>query len=340
LIENNLLSIFIPTFNRGHLIGETLDSFIEQISEYRIPIVISDNCSTDDTFQVVERYKQKYPYIKYSKNAENLGFDGNVVKMAELVDTKYCWLFGDDDIIKKDAITKVLNILKNDFDLIVANTSLSSIDLSVQFSYRHLAIDEDRLYDGNDTNKAFVDLVSYTSFIGGLIVKKELWKSVDYSKYMKTGFVHVGIAFEYLINNRNVYYISDPLTNIRLGNSGWSTNSFEVLYVLWDKAIKELPNYSDDIKRKVYANYREFSYLTYFVERAKGTFRYDQYNKFIKNDLIISKVKKIFLFLLLLFPVSILKYFWMFYLSYKKPYSYEYQVYLLKTSQLKKIEYL
>ena len=184
MIENNLLSIFIPTFNRGHLIGETLDSFIEQISEYRIPIVISDNCSTDDTFQVVERYKQKYPYIKYSKNAENLGFDGNVVKMAELVDTKYCWLFGDDDIIKKDAITKVLNILKNDFDLIVANTSLSSIDLSVQFSYRHLAIDEDRLYDGNDTNKAFVDLVSYTSFIGGLIVKKELWKSVDYSKYM------------------------------------------------------------------------------------------------------------------------------------------------------------
>ncbi|MDI5899191.1 glycosyltransferase family 2 protein [Flavobacterium yafengii] len=338
--ENNLLSIFIPTFNRAHLIGETLDSFIIQVAKYGIPIVISDNCSTDDTYNVIAKYREKYPFIKYHKNAKNLGFDGNVAKMGELVNSKYCWLFGDDDLINEGAIDKVLKRIDDDYDLIIANASLSSLDLSVQFSYRHLLIDEDRKYNGNEIDKAFTDLISYTSFIGGLIVKKKLWDSIDYSKYMNTGFIHVGTAFEYLDNSSNVYLISDPLTNIRLGNSGWSTNSFEILFVLWDKTIFNLPNFTNELKNKAYRNYREFSYVAFLIERAKGTFRYNEYTKYIKNDVVLSKTKKVSLFLILGVPIIVLKKLFIVYLNYRKPVAYEYQVYLLRSKKINKTKYL
>ena len=339
-MENNLLSIFIPTFNRGHLIGETLDSFIEQISEYRIPIVISDNCSTDDTFQVVQRYMQEYPYIKYSKNAENLGFDGNVVKMDELVDTEYCWLFGDDDIINPGAIDMVLKALKYEYDLVVVNASLNSLDLSKQITYRHLGISEDKFYGGEEIEKAFLDLVLYTSFIGGLIVKKELWKKIDYTKYLKTGFVHVGISFEYLNHESKIYYVSTPLVTIRLGNSGWSKNSFEIWYILWVKAINSIPNFNDNLKQKVCVDFRAISITGYLIQRAKGVFRTDVFNRFFINNTSISMKKKFWLRLILLFPISFLRFFWKGYLKYKKPPSLEYQLYELKNSVAKESNYL
>jgi abequosyltransferase len=340
LIENKLLSIFIPTFNRGHLIGETLDSFIDQIEEYQIPIIISDNCSTDDTYNVVQSYINKYPFIKYSKNTENLGFDGNVIKMAGLVSTKYCWLFGDDDVISKGAIDYVLKVIKNNYDLIVVNASLNSVDLSKQITYRHLAIDEDKLYTSKEIENAFLDLVSYTSFIGGLIVKKDLWSKVDFTKYLKTGFVHVGMSFEYLNENSSVYYVSKPLVTIRLGNSGWSRNSFEIWYVLWGRAINNIPNYTSKIKKSVYVNYREVTLKGYLIERAKGTFRIDVYKRLIKNDFTIPMIKKFFIILTLLIPIPLLRFFWKQYLMFKKPPSLDYQLFELNNSISKETNYL
>jgi GT2 family glycosyltransferase len=339
-MENKLLSIFIPTFNRGHLISETLDSFIEQIAEYQIPIIISDNCSTDDTFHVVQSYICKYPFIKYSKNPANLGFDGNVVKMTGLVSTKYCWLFGDDDIINKGAIDIVLKAIKNNFDLVVVNASLNSVDLSSQIAYRHLAIDKDKLYTGEEIEKAFLDLVSYTSFIGGLIIKKELWDNVDFTKYLKTGFVHVGISYEYLNKNSKVYYVAEPLVTIRLGNSGWSRNSFEIWYVLWCRVIKSLPNYTSSIKKMVYIDFSEISIKGYLRERARGAFRSDVYKRFIKNDISIPIKKKYSLLLILLIPIPFLRFFWKLYLIYKKPPSLEYQLFELNNSISKETNFL
>jgi abequosyltransferase len=339
-MKNNLLSIFIPTYNRGYLIGETLDSFIEQVSKYRIQIVISDNCSTDDTSEVIERYKSKYPYIKYSKNETNVGFDGNVIKMADLVDTKYCWLFGDDDIINEGAIDTIMNLIEKKYDLIVVNASLKSIDLSKQITYRNLAIDEDKVYNGKEKEKAFLDLVMYTSFIGGLIVKCELWRKIDYTKYLKTGFVHVGIAFEYLNIESSIYYVSTPFVNIRLGNSGWSKNAFEIWNVLWVKAINNIPNYIDSVKEMVFSDFRKVSLKRYVIERARGTFREDVYKRFFKKDTSISIKKKFFLQLILLIPVSFLRFFWKKYLKYKKPPSFEYQLYELDNVVAKETNYL
>lgn len=55
---NNMVSIIIPTFNRAHIIGETLDTILDQTYPHWECIVVDDG-STDTTAQVLEAYMGK-----------------------------------------------------------------------------------------------------------------------------------------------------------------------------------------------------------------------------------------------------------------------------------------
>ena len=52
---NPLVSIIIPTYNRAQLIGETLDSILEQ-SYVNWECIVIDDGSTDSTDIVMARY--------------------------------------------------------------------------------------------------------------------------------------------------------------------------------------------------------------------------------------------------------------------------------------------
>ncbi len=65
-----LVSILIPTYNRAVLLKRTIKSALKQNYE-NIEIVISDNCSTDDTKEVVSRFNDER--IRYFVNEKNVG---------------------------------------------------------------------------------------------------------------------------------------------------------------------------------------------------------------------------------------------------------------------------
>ncbi|NTU69602.1 glycosyltransferase family 2 protein [bacterium] len=71
-----LLSICIPTYNRSKIIKEKLNLLIsEEVFQNNndIEIVISDNCSIDDTEKVCLHYVNLYPEkIRYYRNDKNI----------------------------------------------------------------------------------------------------------------------------------------------------------------------------------------------------------------------------------------------------------------------------
>jgi len=111
-----LLSICIPTFNRGEFLGSTLRSVVDQITE-DVEVIISDNGSSDSTDTLVRSFQARYPFIRYEKSEQNLGADRNFLKVVELSRAKYCWLLSSDDWIVPGAIQKVLSCLRADPDL-------------------------------------------------------------------------------------------------------------------------------------------------------------------------------------------------------------------------------
>lgn len=113
---NKLLTIAIPTFNRANLLDKQLTWLAQAIKGFEADceILVSDNCSTDNTQDVVKKWQTTLSHItfKYNRNNENIGVLKNVTYCLSSATTKYVWAIGDDDPIETRAVTYVLTKIK------------------------------------------------------------------------------------------------------------------------------------------------------------------------------------------------------------------------------------
>ncbi len=106
--------IGIPTYNGASLIEETLKSILSQ-SFQNFEIIISDDCSEDNTVEVIKKFKDKR--IKIHQNKTNLGYGRNLKVLRKLIDGDVLFLMGQDDILLKDALLKTHNAFLLDEDI-------------------------------------------------------------------------------------------------------------------------------------------------------------------------------------------------------------------------------
>ena len=95
--EQPLLTLCIPTFNRAPFLDILLSKIEKQTGEFVnirfLELIVSDNCSNDNTSQIVHKYLNKGLAITYIRNDSNLGMDGNFVQCFKKATGKYIWLF-------------------------------------------------------------------------------------------------------------------------------------------------------------------------------------------------------------------------------------------------------
>jgi len=99
-------SICIPTYNGSKWIKDTLESILSQ-SFKNFEIIISDDCSKDDTVEVIKNIRDKR--IKIHQNKINLGYGKNLQVLGRLAKGDILFLMGQDDILLKDALLKTYN---------------------------------------------------------------------------------------------------------------------------------------------------------------------------------------------------------------------------------------
>jgi glycosyltransferase involved in cell wall biosynthesis len=112
-----LLSVCIPSRNRAKYLHEILSSYARQMNEAKltaeqVTFYISDNASEDETPKVFEEFAKKVPRAHYSRNATNLGGDGNNVHIRTLAKGEYLWVIGDDELLCDNALVTVLDLIK------------------------------------------------------------------------------------------------------------------------------------------------------------------------------------------------------------------------------------
>lgn len=97
-----LVTIAIPTYNRAdNYLNQALAHASGQSYE-NIEILVSDNCSTDNTEDVVCSFSD--PRLKYFRQKTNLGRQGNSNFLLSQAKGDYFQMFHDDDLIDKDFI--------------------------------------------------------------------------------------------------------------------------------------------------------------------------------------------------------------------------------------------
>lgn len=95
------VTIGIPTYNRATMtLPATLRSALAQ-SYSNVEIIVSDNCSTDETESVVRGFGSA---IQYFRQSENLGLNGNLNACVDRASGDYVLLLHDDDLIDPDFV--------------------------------------------------------------------------------------------------------------------------------------------------------------------------------------------------------------------------------------------
>jgi hypothetical protein len=102
-------TVIIPTRNRAETLAATLRTCLRQTYE-NFEIIVSDNCSEDDTHAVVERFCDSR--IRYVKTPQRLSMTGNFEFALQHVDDGFVMFIGSDDGLMPDAVTYVNEIVE------------------------------------------------------------------------------------------------------------------------------------------------------------------------------------------------------------------------------------
>lgn len=115
--ETPLVSLVILTYNQENFISEAINGALSQTYE-NLEIIVSDDCSTDDTYETAKRTIENYAGDKkifLYKNEKNMGLVPHVNKIfSQYVNGEYIALAGGDDISLPERIEKTVTLFKND----------------------------------------------------------------------------------------------------------------------------------------------------------------------------------------------------------------------------------
>ena len=114
--EEVMLSVVMTTYNHERYIAEAIESVLRQQTDFRIEIVIGEDCSTDRTRAIAEDYAMQYPEaIRIITSEENVGWRKNYRRTIAAARGKYiAMLDGDDYFIHRKKLQMQVDLLEAD----------------------------------------------------------------------------------------------------------------------------------------------------------------------------------------------------------------------------------
>jgi len=314
-IDEDLLGICIPTFNRAEYLDVCLDSIVNAISKINFPIYISDNASTDGTEGVISEYKKRYHRIVHVRNETNLGLYRNILNVIKLAKTEYIWLMGDDDAIKEDSIDIIISNLKKGYDYIIVNSTAYDEKLEKIKSDKIITCKNNKVYRRGESGNLLVDLKkwAYHGFISSMIVRTSIIQELI-PKYENKNFVlHNNIwtplaMFYEAFKDYEGLFLYDPIVKNRDNPRPSGKDAWNYLYIDHIKAIEYLGSIGYDYK--ILKRALDFRILdTIFIAIMSKNMSPDIiiFNKFIKEDKVIPYWVKCVIFLVDRVPLFLLK---------------------------------
>lgn len=127
-MDDDLISIIVPAFNAEKLISKTLESIIGQ--QYNnLEIIVINDCSTDKTLEVINRFSSKDPRVNVIDLKENLGVHLARMEGIKVCKGVYIGFVDADDYIHPKMYESMLTQLK-ETDSCISVCSVSRVDVN------------------------------------------------------------------------------------------------------------------------------------------------------------------------------------------------------------------
>lgn len=234
-----MISIALATYNGSKFIREQLDSILTQSMD-DFEIIVSDDCSTDNTFQILQEYADKDDRFKIFQNRQNLGFKKNFEHILSLCNGEFIAFCDQDDIWEPNHLeTLYKNIEDNDCiganSLIIDEKGDSQGDTLLKYLRIHvMPKDAEQLFQ----HELYSNVIQGTaSLIRASLVKQALPipDSIKYHDYWLA--LIAGL-------NGKCTYIKDVVLKYRRHSS--NASGYQKFSII--NAIKDLYHFSKDRK--------------------------------------------------------------------------------------------
>lgn len=105
-------SVIIITYNQEIYISECIESVLRQ-SILPYELIISDDCSTDNTWNIVREYQKKFPQIiKIYRNEKNIGINPHLNKIKQYPTGDLVNIVAGDDMLPEGILYKYSEFIK------------------------------------------------------------------------------------------------------------------------------------------------------------------------------------------------------------------------------------
>lgn len=241
------VSIVIPLFNGERFLKETIDSCLEQ-NYKNIEIVLIDDCSTDNSRNIINNYKNKN--MIQIQNEKNLGINRTVNKAVNYCNGDYLLILGHDDKLPYDHISKIMKEFDDQTVLVYCNSIIiDSTGKQIRVTYNdNIQINKNRKLKFENSKR---NIISST----GLIMKKKSFSEVG---GFDESFKNFGewLLWLKLSNKGKIKYSSLSRAYYRQHETN-ITNSFKNT-----KVKNELLKYFDYTRTYAYKNlFRDFTLM-------------------------------------------------------------------------------
>lgn len=201
-----VVSIIIPTYNRAHLIGETLDSILAQ-TYLNWECIVVDDGSTDNTCQILQNYCENDSRIVYYIRPSNHLPGGNGARNygLSLAKGNYVIFFDSDDLMTLNHIqTKIKTITKFNLDYVVAKTKFLYDDddnsLERYYKFTQFNISAHNYITQN------INWLTYDA-----LIKSSLAKQISFNEHLQSGQEYNYFS-KLVLKSVNAQFISEYLT--------------------------------------------------------------------------------------------------------------------------------
>lgn len=167
----------MSAYNAEGTIARAIESCLKQT--YRdFELIIINDCSTDNTFEIIKNYNKKDKRIKYLNNEINLGAGLTRRKGIENISGEYMTFLDSDDYLKSDAL-EVLMRFANDYDVDIVAPGYISVDSNLNFIKQNVPRNN-IIQEGSDKFKPNEE--DTKRFMNPMLIKSSLWENVTYSQ--------------------------------------------------------------------------------------------------------------------------------------------------------------
>lgn len=224
LTKNTSVSVVLATFNCDKYIEETISSILGQsFSDFEL--LITDDCSTDNTYQILNKYKEKDDRIKVFRNSQNSGAAVSRNNSISMAQGRFIAFIDSDDLWLPDKLNKQIHFMQQGH-YALSFTSYEIIDKESNLTGRFVDV---QIPDSID----YHDLLAKKATFGCSSVMVDKEQIGDFSMPLIRTGQDYATWLSLLKVTKSAYLLRQPLTRYRITPGSISRNKFKKAKRQW-----------------------------------------------------------------------------------------------------------